>query len=236
MPPRFQAGTIISVGATRERNGAPVQRLRITFAKGDELRYISHLDLTRVWERLLRRAGIPLAYSRGFNPHPRMSFAAPLQVGATGRAEVLDVVLERAIAPEDFTEAVQAHFVAGLRISAVAEVDLGAPSLQAQVRALEYRVELAGEMPHQIVADRIERFLGAPEVVRDRRREGQSRRYDLRPLVEDISLEDPDGHGVLWMRLKVTPSGTGRPDELLDALGLGDSLEAIERTALVLET
>jgi len=74
-----------------QRDAAP-QRLRITFTKGENLRYISHLDLARTWERVLRRAGIPVLYSRGYHPHPKIVFAAALPVGCTGAAEVMDVV------------------------------------------------------------------------------------------------------------------------------------------------
>jgi len=71
------------------------QRLRITFAKGETLKYISHLDLARAWERALRRAGVPLAYSQGFNPRPKMAFAAALPVGYTATAEMVDILLEK---------------------------------------------------------------------------------------------------------------------------------------------
>ncbi|MGH2468589.1 MAG: TIGR03936 family radical SAM-associated protein, partial [Chloroflexota bacterium] len=71
-----------------------MRRLRVIFSKGEEVRYISHLDTMRTWERIFRRAGVGLAYSHGFAPHPRLVFAAPLAVGITSTAEILDVYVE----------------------------------------------------------------------------------------------------------------------------------------------
>ena len=71
----------------------PIQRLRVKFGRGRKLKYISHLDLMRLWERGLRRAGVPVAYSEGFNPRPRLSFASPLAVGTTSESELLDILL-----------------------------------------------------------------------------------------------------------------------------------------------
>ena len=84
-----------------ERDETPKQRLRLRFSKGEQLKYISHLDLARAWERAFRRAGLPVAHSQGFNPRPRLQIAAALPVGVTGRAEYLDVWLTEALVPED---------------------------------------------------------------------------------------------------------------------------------------
>ncbi|UCG84296.1 MAG: DUF2344 domain-containing protein, partial [Dehalococcoidia bacterium] len=72
-----------------------MQRLRVTFSRSDSLKFISHLDMMRLWQRALRRADIPLAYSQGFSPHPRLSLAAPLAIGVTSSAELMDVFLQR---------------------------------------------------------------------------------------------------------------------------------------------
>ena len=66
-----------------------MHRLRLKFSRGEKLKYLSHLDLMRLWERALRRAGLPAAYSEGFSPHPRISLASPLAVGVTSRAELM---------------------------------------------------------------------------------------------------------------------------------------------------
>ena len=83
-----------------------MQRLRIRFSRGEEIKYISHLDLLRLWQRALVRADIPLAYSEGFNPHPRMSLAVPLALGVTGEAELMDIFLAKWSSPHSFESAI----------------------------------------------------------------------------------------------------------------------------------
>ena len=106
-----------------------VQRLRVTFARGEEVKYITHLDLMRFWERALRRAGIPLAYSEGFSPSPRLALAAPLPVGVTSSGELMDVYLAKRVASQHFVKAVSGQVPPGIAVLGVREVGLGLPSL-----------------------------------------------------------------------------------------------------------
>ena len=117
-----------------------MQRLRLTFSRSEELKYISHLDLMRLWQRALRRADIPLVYSQGFSPHPRLSLAAPLAVGVTSGGELMDIFLERRVSPHFFLKVIREQLPRGIDISEVTEVGLGLPSLQSQVRYAEYKV------------------------------------------------------------------------------------------------
>ena len=211
------------------------QRLRITFAKGEEIKYISHLDLMRLWERTLRRARVPVAYSRGFNPRPKIAFAAPLPVGFTSRGEVMDVVLERHISPYNFAKSLVPHLPPGLEVLSVEEVYPKLPSLQSQVRSAEYRVTVSREgsqeeMEGELLAERVRQLLSAEELLRQRR----AKDYDLRPLIEDLWIEGNEGGGwVLGMRLRAGDHGTGRPDEVLDALGLGEEPYGVRRERLL---
>ena len=82
-----------------------MQRLRVRFTRGDEIKFISHLDIMRLWERALTRAGIRITYSEGFSPHPRLSLAAPLAVGVTGESELLDIYTADTVSPHWFTDA-----------------------------------------------------------------------------------------------------------------------------------
>src|SRR5690606_2740328 len=93
-----------------------VQRLRVYFRKGERVRYISHLDVMRFWERAIRRAGLPLTYSKGFNPHPKLQFAGPLPLGFTGQREIIDVFLDDRISEEQFRSAVDAQSTEDLEI------------------------------------------------------------------------------------------------------------------------
>ena len=205
------------------------QRLRITFVKGEEVKYISHLDLMRLWTRALRRASIPVVHSKGFNPRPKISIAAPLAVGFTGQNEVMDLLLERPIAPRDFATSVGKQLPAGISLAEVEEVYATLPSLQSQVQSAEYRVTMEARDGKQEIQDRLEDLLSSEHLPRQRR----GKTYDLRPLIEKLSLEEKtEGCYVVGMRLLTGDQGTGRPDEVLAELGLGDLVKAVTRTRL----
>lgn len=209
-----------------------VQRLRVTFARGDELKYITHLDLMRTWERALRRAEIPVAYSEGFSPHPQMSLAAPLPVGTTSEGELLDVWLSRPMTPRAFLEQLAPSLPRGLEARAAQEVGMGLPALQADVRWADYEVDVAaGEVEARAAC---ERFLAQESIPWEHKREEEVRKYDIRAQVQDVSVLRSGGSVVtLRMRLKNDSSGSGRPEQVVAALGLGAPLR-IHRTRLVL--
>jgi len=205
-------------------------RLRVTFAKGEEIKYISHLDLMRLWERALRRAGVPLAYSRGFNPRPKIAVAAPLPVGFTSRGEVMDVVLERPISPHNFAKSLAPHLPPGLELLSVEEVYPKLPSLQSQVRSAEYQVMVSWDGSREALEGKLQELLSAEQLLRQRR----GKKYDLRPLIEGLWVEGKEGNNwVLGMRLRAGEGGTGRPDEVLDALGLAEKPYAVRRERLL---
>ncbi len=214
----------------------PGQRLRIRFATGEPLRYVSHLDLTRTWERAFRRARLPLAYSQGFNPRPRFQIAAALPVGVTGQDEYLDVWLTEPLAPEEALARLQHALPPGLEVMEVGEADLRAPALQSQMRAAEYRLVVRSQEPLEAVRSRIRALLELPAIPRQRHHKGRLQTYDLRPLIQEVSVEaGPAGEQVLFLRLQASPQGAGRPDEVLDALGMSLSPHAVERTNLCFE-
>jgi radical SAM-linked protein len=214
----------------------PKQRLRITFAKGEPLKYISHLDLTRTWERAFRRAGLPVAYSQGFNPRPRFQIAAALPVGVTGRAEVLDLWLFDPMAPEELGARLRPVLPSGLAVSTVEEVELRAPSLQVQMRAADYRAVVRSPEPAEALRGRVQTLLDAPTLPRQRYHKGKWQTYDLRPLVQTVAVAaGRAGESVIEMRLQASPQGAGRTDEVLDVLGLSHFPHSVERTTLHLE-
>ena len=207
------------------------QRLRITFAKGETIKYISHLDLMRAWERALRRAQVPLAYSEGFNPRPKISIAAPLPVGFTGRGEVMDIVLSSRISPYNFAKRIKPHLPPGLEILSVEEVYLSLPSLQSQMRYAEYRVVVESEETLAEMEKRVEEVRSAQSLPRQRERKGKVTEYDLRPRIDDLWIEGREGGAyILGMRLQSDSQATSRPDEVLETMGLGDVPRSIERT------
>jgi radical SAM-linked protein len=209
------------------------QRLRVTFGRGEAMKYITHLDMMRFWERALRRAGVPIAYSEGFSPHAQLSLAAPLPVGTTSEGELMDVFMAEHVAPRALIRQVTPQLPPAIEIKSVEEVGLSLPALQADVRFAEYDVDLtaAGAADAE---GAVERFLAAESVPWEHKREDEVRTYDIRPLVDAIEVARPDPAVVrLRMRLRNDNSGSGRPDQVVAALGLPAPLR-VHRTRLSL--
>ena len=212
-----------------------MQRLRLSFGRGEELKFLSHLDLMRLWERALRRAGIPLAYSEGFTPHPQIALAAPLPVGVTSQAELMDVFLSRWMPPNSFITQAKEQLPSGIDLLEARAIGLNVPSLQSQVRFVEYKVEVEAEKGGQEIELALQSLLSASELPWHHFRDTGARYYDLRALVEDLWLIDRyDSLCVLGMRLRCDTKGTGRPEQVTKALGFSQRPKSIHRTGLIL--
>jgi radical SAM-linked protein len=214
-----------------------MQRLRIRFSRGEEIKYISHLDLMRLWQRALNRAGLELAYSEGFNPHPRMSLAAPLALGVTSEAELMDIVLAKFVSPHSFTAAIGQQLPRGIIVSGVYNTPLTMPSLQSQVRLAEYTVGLVTEKTKDEVESAINSLLDKESLPWQHQRDTGPHKYDLRALIEDLWLMDWHSGGcTIGMRLRCDSNGSGRPEQVTTALGFEQYPESIHRTRLILQT
>src|SRR6266540_581044 len=204
-------------------------RIRIKFVKQDALRYTGHLDLHKLWERAARRAELPLAYSQGFHPQPKMNMAAALPLGFSSRCEVLDMKLEHDISLDDLPVRLNTTLPSGIQVVDVEQVDERAPALQTQVAAAEYEVTLteASSLSTDVseLKQKIDSVLTSQSIPRERR----DKIYDLRPLIEELRLV-PDGK--IFMRLAAREGATGRPEEVLDVLGIAFEETRIERTCL----
>jgi radical SAM-linked protein len=211
-------------------------RVRIKFAKTGSMRYTGHLDLHRAWERCFRRAGLPLAYSQGYNPRPRLNLASALPLGFTSQAELLDARLEQALPIEEIQAALQRALPPGLRLYEVNAIDPRAPALQAELRASEYEITFLEPFPD--LAARCAELCAAEQLIRQRRRKKRTTTYDLRPLILELRpLPDDDaGQQRIFARLAAREAATGRPDELLAALGAEPEAARVHRTRLIFET
>jgi len=213
-----------------------MQRLRIRLSRGEEIKFISHLDIMRLWERALHRAQIPLAYSAGFSPHPRLSLAAPLPVGVTSEAELMDVFVARWVSPHWFTTSVSWQLPPGMEILEVYPIALSMPSLQSQVRYAEYRVEVATEKEPRDIASAVSALLSVEHLPWHHQRDTGRRSYDLRALIDDLWLNSwRQPYCTIGMRLRCDSNGSGRPEQVVSALGFTSYPQSIHRTKLVLE-
>ncbi len=212
-----------------------MQRLRVRFHRLKELKYISHLDIMRMWQRAFRRADITLAYSEGFNPQPRISLAAPLAIGVTSQAELMDAYLSKWVSPHNLAVAVNRQLPPGIEILQVSPVPLTQPSLQSLVRFAEYTVEVASRKDEQEVRQALDELLARDKLPWQHQRDTGPRHYDLRRLVDGLSLAGcARGRCVINMRLRCDSSGSGRPEQVALALGFESPL-SIHRTRLILK-
>ncbi|MCL2706606.1 MAG: TIGR03936 family radical SAM-associated protein [Dehalococcoidia bacterium] len=208
-----------------------MNRLRIRFKRGEEIKYISHLDLVRVWQRAFRRAGVELVYSEGFNPHPRLSLAAPLALGVTSSCELMDVYITQSLSGHALTYIVTPQLPAGLEIEQVAAIPIESPTLQSQLRFAEYAVQIQAT-DASLVKQSIDDLLAKDSVPWEHRRDVGVKSYDLRPLIEDVWLISYNaGLVTLGMKLRCDSGGAGRPEQVVRALGQDRPL-AIQRTRL----
>ena len=204
-------------------------RLRITFAKTDAMRFTSHLDLHRTWERTIRRANLPLAYSQGYNPHPKINLASALPLGFTGAGEIVDIWLEQALLNQEIESALAKAAPPGIRIVAIQQIDLHEPSLQTVLESSEYTITFLERLPN--LETRVQEILAAEELPRERR----GKMYDLRPLIVEMhALPDKErGLQRLYARMTAQEGATGRPDELLAVLGANQIATRVHRTGLI---
>jgi radical SAM-linked protein len=201
-------------------------RVRIRFAKLGKIRWTSHRDTARMWERSFRRIELPLAYSQGFSPRPKVSFGLALSTGHESVAEYLDLELapgadvEVAALPARLSAALPA----GVDALAAEIIDDRAPSLQEEVSLCTWRlcVVPAPASPPVTAGDldsRVEHVLGAEEVVVTRKRKGTDVTDDIRPTILAVRVLDETPEGV-WLECDLaTRPRSLRPSELLIALG-----------------
>lgn len=208
-------------------------RIRMIYSKTETLKYTGNLDLQKIWERLLRRANLPLAYSQGFHPQPRINQGCPLPLGYIGDNEILDIWLDvTELEPQALIAKIHAAAPTGLTIHAVETVPDSAPSLPTQIIAANYRAFLLQPTDRNALSQKISALLNADEILRERR----GKKYDLRPLIEDLTLEAETSQNdpVLKMRLATRSGATGRPDEVLAALELEPFAARFVRTELIM--
>jgi radical SAM-linked protein len=211
-----------------------VQRFRVWFRKGERVRYISHLDVLRSGERSLRRAGLPLSYSQGFTPHPKIAFASPLPLGFVSEAEIMDVSLDERVSPADFEARLAVESSPDLALLSIEEIALTAPPPQAALLWADYTADVPGlDTAGAQAAART--FMARTEFPWTEERNQKSRSYDLRPAVALLSAQPLDGGTRLSMRLQADQEMTTRPEQVMAAVFPGAEATLYCRRGLIID-
>lgn len=189
--------------------------LRVMFAKRVPVRYISHLELMGTLRRAFRRAELPVAYSRGFNPHQLLSMGQPLPVGMTGSGEFFDLELTEKIKPFEFVDKVNQKLPAGIELIEAREVSQGIKSLMAAVNAAVYsiKMELTSDIDEKgVISDILERD---ELIVMRHRRNKKDRKINVREMLFDLDIIKS---GKWQFVVQTGSSGNLRPEEIIRAL------------------
>ena len=203
-------------------------RMRITFSKFGKARWIGNLDLHRTWARILRRAKVPIAYSQGFNPQPRMQLASALPLGSMSECEILDIWVLEAITTATLQNDLATGLPSGIEVIEIAAVDLKEKSLQSRLRAAEYIIELEDYIDLKVLQEIIYKLLSMKSIIRQNR----GKDYDMRSLIQVLDIVSADSiPQKMFVRLSACPGATGRPSELLEYMGI--NAKSINRTKLL---
>jgi radical SAM-linked protein len=201
--------------------GFPV---RVWFTKQGKVRFISHRDLARAFERAFRIEALPLAFTQGFSPRPKVSFGLALSVGHESDAEYLDIEFAETVPVEPLAAAITRALPEGIDVVEVVALADRAPALQEAVTAVEWEIELitdddAADASSTVVHDRVAALLDAPTLVLERVRKGRTGTEDIRPVIRRITTLGPTERGTLIAVELATRPTSVRPAELIAALG-----------------
>ena len=191
----------------------------LQFQKGDIVRHLGLLDLQRTMQRALRRSGLPIAYSNGFNPHIVMSFASALSSGIPGDAELLDVSLKGEATAEECMAAMNRVLPPALQVSRVRMVDDRFPKVSAALRQAEYTITLRGGGACAI-ASALPAFLAQDEIVALRKTKRSETMVNIRPMIHALTArtDEEKNTAVLTARVSFVEAATLKPDLLVESL------------------
>jgi len=205
-------------------------RYRIHYQKLDAIKYTSNLDLYKVWERSCRRAGLPLVYSQGFHPQPKINLACPLPLGITSTVEIVDIWLSDQLDLETIIGKLENAVPPGIKVQNVELAVTTEPAIQTTILSARYHAIFPANFDSDRLAMNINSVMEHVEIIRLRR----TKQYDLRPLIQKLSLiQTPEGMEGIEMLLSASEGKTGRPDEVLLQLGIDPSLADITRVELI---
>jgi radical SAM-linked protein len=199
----------------RGETGFPV---RVRFSKRGKVRFISHRDVARAFDRAFRIEALPLAFTAGFVPRPKVSFGLALSVGYESDAEYLDVEIDHAVDLEPWPTTLSEALPEGIEVTGTCALAERAPALQESVTAVEYQLGITGAESSE-VADLIERALATPVLETTRTKKGREVVEDVRPMLRAMQVVGATGD-VTTVDLEVATQPRGaRPGEIIAAIG-----------------
>jgi len=209
-------------------------RILAVFEKGERIRHIGHLDIQRSVQRGLRRSGLPVAYSQGFNPHILITFASALSTGACGKREIMDVTMTEEVTAEEFLARINRAMPPEMQVSEARAVDQRYPSLMGLVRAAEYDLLIRDQETGKRLTALIPEFLARDTIPAMRKTKTKLVECDIKPLI--LSLRGKENH--LYATLVLTERESCKPQMLLEALKQQADIEEdvrmlVTRTALL---
>ncbi len=197
-------------------------RVRMQFQKKNYARYLSQLDLVRLFERASKQAGLPLLYSQGFNPHPKVSFAPPLSLGYTSDAEYLDMEIDAAFDPASISALLNPYLPDGLNITDFKVIREKVTALAAAINSSEYEVDLSDTATSAADFDlALQKILTAEEIQIERRVKGKYKQINIRPFIDSLKRQDH----ILQIKTRSIEHRTVRIREILQQLFSSRQLE-----------
>lgn len=193
-------------------------RMMAVFEKGETLRYIGHLDLMRTVQRALRRSGLPIKYSNGFNPHIRLSFAAPLSVGVVGKRELMEVPVEDGLTPEQFQAAFNAVSPACLQVVYARCISDEFPTLMSLVAGSRYSIRMFACDSADQAAQAFDAFMALDTYTAIRRTKSGENPCDIRPFVKEGSITKTEEGYQIDLVTVTCDNGSLKPSLWLESL------------------
>lgn len=204
-------------------------RMLGVFEKGERIRHIGHLDIQRSFQRGLRRSGLPVAYSNGFNPHILITFASALSTGACGRREILDVTMASGVSEAEFLERMNRAMPPELQLSAARAVDDRHPSLMGMLCAASYEIVLRDPDCAEKLIPAIPAMMAKESVTATRKTKTAVKECDIRPLIYAL-----EGSGQsIFATLALTEREACKPGMLMEALSREAGLDREIRTLVI---
>lgn len=210
-------------------------RMLAVFEKGERIRHIGHLDIQRSVQRGLRRSGLPVAYSQGFNPHILITFASALSTGACGKREIMDVTMAGDVEAEEFLEKMNRAMPPEMQLKEARAVDNKHPSLMGMVAAADYDLLIRDEAQGEKLAAALPEMMKKDQIMATRKTKTKLSECDIKPLIYSLYAEKKDGKTHLRAMMTLTERESCKPQMLLEALKAQAGIEAEVRMLVTRE-